>query len=115
MSDERTDRTYTGSATLVGADARDVSGVRVHVDLAIEVEREAIDSVLPGLRSWRGTASLVDPVDAARLSGICTLLLPLRGSGEVYVTATMSDEGAVTLELQGVGVAPWLSGADADS
>lgn len=102
MSDERGTWTYAGPATLVSAEQR----IPVDADLHIEMEREASDSVL-ALKSWCGTATAPAERQGLFPFGIFQLVLPNEQEGTVYVNATVED-GTLTLDLQGRGVAPWL-------
>lgn len=99
-------RTYEGRGILAGwaEDQRDGAGAaQVQVSLRVEVEQETATGV--PLRSWHGTGTLVHAAAAPPL-GRCRLNLGDERTGEVWSSAELTN-GAVTLELQGVGRAPW--------
>ncbi|MEW2424849.1 hypothetical protein AB0911_30415 [Streptomyces nigra] len=98
--------TYEGRAILAGwaEDNRDGAGA-AHVQVALRVEVEQETAMGVPLRSWHGTGTLVHE-SATPPVGRCLLNLGGERTGEVWSSAERTD-GAVTLELQGVGPAPW--------
>jgi len=99
-------RTYEGRGILAGwaEDRRGSAGAaEVQVSLQVDVEQEAATGV--SVRSWRGTGTLVYE-GATPPVGRCWLNLGSDRTGEVWSSAEVTD-GAVALELQGVGRAPW--------
>ncbi|MFI6274293.1 hypothetical protein [Streptomyces sp. NPDC050988] len=98
--------TYEGRGILAGwaEDHRDGAGA-AHVLVALRVEVEQESATGDPLRSWRGTGTFVHE-GVTPLVGRCWLNLGDDRTGEVWSSAECTD-GTVTLELQGVGPAPW--------
>ncbi|MFF1417463.1 hypothetical protein [Streptomyces sp. NPDC058280] len=108
MSDEPRTWTYRGPAELVGSPTHGADRTPVEVDLCIEMERDSVDSVLPPLKSWSGTGRLSAEYRGAPPVGTFALVLPDGRAGDVYVNAS-SEDGDVSLSVQGVGAPPWLT------
>lgn len=114
MSVERNGWEYRGRVALVGLTSGGVDRILVDVDLRIEVERGGPGSLVT-LRSWCGTATVPDEYRElfAKYQGVgpverFTLVLPDGQEGQARVYAGF-DDGALSLEVQGVGVPPWLA------
>lgn len=116
MDDDAHSWTYEGPVELAGVVRAKVDRVSVNAALMITVEQVGdVDGRLPPLRSWGGSATVTDHTGDLVLQGKCTLTLPNGESGEAYVSTTAEQgigERRLSLDVQGVGKAPWWSEPD---